>query len=80
MTFVDANTTLFMISDHGIKPLREFGDEHETHNHGSSVPSTTPVIAKHDFPDGDDVPGAFIAMGPRIQNNYENVGIRGQRL
>ncbi len=74
LPFVDANTTLFIISDHGIKPLREFGDEHENHSHGSSVPSTTPVIAKHDFPDGDDVPGAFIAMGPGIKKNYEVMG------
>lgn len=74
LPFVDENTTLFIISDHGIKPLREFGDEHENHSHGSSVPSTTPVIAKHDFPDGDDVPGAFIAMGPGIRKNYEMMG------
>jgi predicted AlkP superfamily phosphohydrolase/phosphomutase len=74
LPFIDANTTLFIISDHGIKPLREFGDEHENHSHGSSVPSTTPVIAKHDFPDGDDVPGAFIAMGPGIKKNYEFEG------
>jgi predicted AlkP superfamily phosphohydrolase/phosphomutase len=74
LPFVDANTTLLIISDHGIKPLREFGDEHENHSHGSSVPSTTPVIAKHDFPDGDDVPGAFIAMGPGIKKNYEVMG------
>ena len=74
LPFIDANTTLFIISDHGIKPLREFGDEHENHSHGSSVASTTPVIAKHDFPDGDDVPGAFIAMGPGIRKNYEVTG------
>ena len=74
LPFVDANTTLFIISDHGIKPLREFGDEHENHSHGSSTPSTTPVIAKHDFPDGDDVPGAFIAMGPGIKKDYEFMG------
>jgi len=74
LPFVDANTTLFIISDHGIKPLREFGDEHENHSHGSSIPSTTPVIAKHDFPDGDDVPGAFIAMGPGIKKDYEFMG------
>jgi predicted AlkP superfamily phosphohydrolase/phosphomutase len=74
LPFIDANTTLFIISDHGIKPLREFGDEHENHSHGSNVASTTPVIAKHDFPDGDDVPGAFIAMGPGIKKNYEVTG------
>jgi predicted AlkP superfamily phosphohydrolase/phosphomutase len=74
LPFIDANTTLFIISDHGIKPLREFGDEHADHSHGSKVPSTTPVIAKHDFPDADDVPGAFIAMGPGIKKNYEFMG------
>jgi len=74
LPFIDANTTLFIISDHGIKPLREFGDDHANHSHGSSVPSTTPVIAKHDFPDADDVPGAFIAMGPGIKKNYELMG------
>jgi predicted AlkP superfamily phosphohydrolase/phosphomutase len=74
LPFVDANTTLFIISDHGIKPLREFGDEHANHSHGSSVYSSTPVIAKHDFPDADDVPGAFIAMGPGIKKNYEMMG------
>ena len=37
-------------------------------------PSTTPVIAKHDFPDADDVPGIFIAMGPGIKKNVELVG------
>jgi predicted AlkP superfamily phosphohydrolase/phosphomutase len=74
LPFVDANTTLFVISDHGIKPLREFGDDHEQHSHGSSVPSTTPVIAKHDFPDADEVPGVFIAMGPGIKKNYEMMG------
>jgi predicted AlkP superfamily phosphohydrolase/phosphomutase len=74
LPFVDADTTLFIISDHGIKPLREFGDEHANHSHGSSVPSTTPVIAKHDFPDADDVPGAFIAMGPGIRKGYELMG------
>lgn len=76
---VDENTTLFVISDHGIKPLREFGDEHGHHGHGTtssttSSPSPTPVIAKHDFPDGDDVPGAFVAMGPGIRKNVEFTG------
>ena len=73
LPFVDAGTTLFIISDHGIKPLREFGDDHANHSHGS-VYSSTPVIAKHDFPDADDVPGAFIAMGPGIKKNYEFMG------
>src|SRR5438270_424686 len=33
------NTTLFIISDHGIKPLRAFGDDHANHQHGLT-PST----------------------------------------
>jgi predicted AlkP superfamily phosphohydrolase/phosphomutase len=70
---VDQNTYFFIISDHGIKPLREFSDAHGHMSHGST-PSTTPVIAKHDFPDPDDVPGAFIAMGPGIKKNHELIG------
>jgi len=70
---VDENTYFFMISDHGIKPLREFGDTHGHMSHGLT-PSTTPVIAMHDYPDPDDVPGAFIAMGPGIKKNHELVG------
>jgi predicted AlkP superfamily phosphohydrolase/phosphomutase len=35
---------------------------------------TTPVIAKHDFVDGDDVPGFFIAMGPGIKHNLRLMG------
>jgi len=74
LPFIDANTTFFIISDHGIKPLREFGDEHADHSHGSKTSTNLPVIAKHDFPDGDDVPGAFLAMGPGIKKNYEMMG------
>lgn len=73
LPFVDANTTLFIISDHGIKPLREWGNRYMPDMHGSHG-SVTPVIAKHDYPDGDDVPGAFIAMGPGIKKNYEFMG------
>ena len=73
LRYVDQTTTLFILSDHGIKPLREFGDEGGHAGHGTT-PSTTPVIAKHDFPDGDDVPGIFIAMGPGIKKNVELVG------
>ncbi len=73
LQYVNENTTLFIISDHGIKPLREFGDEHGHAGHGTT-PSTTPVIAKHDFPDAGDVPGAFIAMGPGIRKNFELMG------
>jgi predicted AlkP superfamily phosphohydrolase/phosphomutase len=67
---IDKNTYLFIISDHGIKPLREF-EQKDPHAHMDHE-KTTPVIAKHDFADGDDVPGSFVAMGPGIK--------RGQRL
>ena len=72
---VDANTYLFVISDHGIKPLREFEENHlryhTMHDHGG----TTPVIAKHDFADGDDVPGVFIAVGPNIRRDVRMFGL-----
>lgn len=68
---VDENTTLLIISDHGIKPLRE-GGSHAAHmDHGG----TTPIIAKHDFEDGDDVPGVFIAMGPGIKKGVHVTGL-----
>jgi predicted AlkP superfamily phosphohydrolase/phosphomutase len=35
---------------------------------------TTPVIAKHDFGDGDDVPGSFFAIGPGIKNDFRLMG------
>ena len=35
---------------------------------------TTPVIAKHDFADGDDVPGSFFAMGPEIKHDLRLMG------
>ena len=70
----DANTYIFVISDHGIKPLREFEQEQpghpSVHDHGG----TTPIIAHHDFEDGDDVPGAFIAVGPNIKKNVRLMG------
>ena len=69
---VDENTYLFIISDHGIKPLREF-EETDPHAHMDHE-KTTPVIAKHDFADGDDVPGSFIAMGPRIKHDLRLMG------
>src|SRR5499425_1300614 len=72
---VDANTYLFVISDHGIKPLREFEENHlgyhAMHDHGG----TTPIIAKHDFADGDDVPGVFIASGPNIRRDIRLFGL-----
>ncbi len=68
----DENTYIFMISDHGIKPLREF-EETNPHAHMDHEKST-PVIAKHDFADGDDVPGSFIAVGPNIKKDYRLMG------
>ena len=71
---VDRNTYLFIISDHGIKPLREFEEGrrlyHSAHDHGGN----TPIIAKHDFEDGDDVPGIFIAIGPNIKKDVRLMG------
>jgi predicted AlkP superfamily phosphohydrolase/phosphomutase len=70
---VDANTYVFILSDHGIKPLREF-EETNPHAH-TDHEKTTPVIAKHDFADGDEVPGSFIAMGPDIKHNLRLMGL-----
>ena len=69
---VDENTYFFMISDHGIKPLRYAEDPHMHMDHGG----TTPVIAKHDYDDGDEVPGAFMAMGPGIQKGIQVMGLQ----
>jgi len=69
---VDDNTYLFIVSDHGIKPLREF-EETDPHAHMDHE-KTTPVIAKHDFADGDDVPGSFFAMGPGIKHDLRMMG------
>jgi predicted AlkP superfamily phosphohydrolase/phosphomutase len=68
---VDTDTTLIILSDHGIKPLREI-EFHEAHRDHAG---TTPVIAKHDFEDGDDVPGLFIAMGPGIKRGERIMGL-----
>jgi len=69
---VDNNTYVFIVSDHSIKPLREFEEmdplAHMDHE------KTTPVIAKHDFADGDDVPGSFFAMGPGIKHGLRLMG------
>ena len=74
LQYVDKNTYLFIISDHGIKPLREFEEGrrlyHSSHDHGGN----TPIIAKHDFEDGDDVPGIFIAIGPNIKRDVRLMG------
>jgi len=69
----DANTYVFIVSDHGIKPLREFEDK-DPHAHMDHE-KTTPVIAKHDFADGDDVPGSVFAMGPGIKNDFRLMGL-----
>jgi predicted AlkP superfamily phosphohydrolase/phosphomutase len=69
---VDENTYVFILSDHGIKPLREFEDK-DPHAHMDHE-KTTPVIAKHDFADGDDVPGSIFAMGPGIKHESRLMG------
>ena len=69
---VDDDTYVFIVSDHGIKPLREFEDK-DPHAHMDHE-KTTPVIAKHDFADGDDVPGSFFAMGPGIKHGLRMMG------
>jgi predicted AlkP superfamily phosphohydrolase/phosphomutase len=69
---IDKDTYLFIISDHGIKPLREF-EQKDPHAHMDHE-KTTPVIAKHDFEDGDDVPGSFVAMGPGIKKDQRLMG------
>ena len=69
---VDENTYFFMISDHGIKPLRYAEDPHMHMDHGG----TTPVIARHDYEDGDEVPGAFLAMGPGIRKGVQIMGLQ----
>ena len=68
---VNEDTTLLIISDHGIKPLRE-KEPHDAHRDHSG---TTPIIAKHDFEDGDDVPGVFVAMGPGIKKGVRIMGL-----
>ncbi|HXE90161.1 MAG TPA: alkaline phosphatase family protein [Terriglobales bacterium] len=66
---VDENTYVFIVSDHGIKPLR-YSDHHEHMDHPMDS-----VIAKHDFNDGDEVPGAFIAVGPGIKKGFQLQGL-----
>jgi predicted AlkP superfamily phosphohydrolase/phosphomutase len=68
----DENTYVIIVSDHGIKPLREF-EETDPHAHMDHE-KTTPVVAKHDFADGDDVPGSFFAMGPGIRHELRLMG------
>ena len=66
---VDENTYLFIVSDHGIKPLR-YAAEHAHMDHPMDS-----VIAKHDYDDGDEVAGAFIAVGPGIKKNVHLMGL-----
>jgi len=68
---VDENTILLIISDHGIKPLREMESHLAHRDHAGS----TPIIAKHDFEDGDDIPGLFIALGPGIRKGVRVMGL-----
>ena len=71
MSHMDENTYLFIVSDHGIKPLRYY----EAHDAHKDHAGTTPVIAKHDYADGDEVPGSFFAMGPNIKKGEQIVGL-----
>lgn len=73
LAHTDDNTYVFILSDHGIKPLREF-EEKDPHAHMDHQ-KTTPVIAKHDFADGDDVPGSFFAAGPGIKRDFRLMGL-----
>ena len=70
---VDEKTYVVIISDHGIKPLREFEDK-DPHAHMDHE-KTTPVIAKHDFADGDDVPGSIFISGPGIKHDLRLMGL-----
>jgi predicted AlkP superfamily phosphohydrolase/phosphomutase len=72
LSHFDKNTTVFVISDHGIKPLRDPGP---MVSHGSHASMNT-IIAHHDFVDGDDVPGIFVAMGPGIRHGERVMGLQ----
>jgi predicted AlkP superfamily phosphohydrolase/phosphomutase len=63
---------VFVISDHGIKPLREFEAARNPSAHDHS--QATPIVAHHDFEDGDDVPGFFAVMGPNIRHDLRLMG------
>jgi predicted AlkP superfamily phosphohydrolase/phosphomutase len=69
---VDDDTYVFIVSDHGIKPLR-YAEAHDAHKDHAG---TTPVIAKHDYEDGDEVPGTFVAMGPGIKKGVQVNGLQ----
>jgi predicted AlkP superfamily phosphohydrolase/phosphomutase len=69
---VDQNTYFVLVSDHGIKPLR-YKEAHDAHKDHAG---TTPVIAKHDYEDGDEVPGTFVVMGPGIKKGVQINGLQ----
>jgi predicted AlkP superfamily phosphohydrolase/phosphomutase len=69
---VDDDTYFILISDHGIKPLR-YQEPHDAHKDHAG---TTPVIAKHDYEDGDEVPGTFAMMGPGIKKGVRVNGLQ----
>jgi len=71
MKHADDNTYIFIVSDHGIKPLR-YPEAHDAHKDHAG---TTPVIAKHDYEDGDEVPGTFVAYGPGIRKGVQLKGL-----
>jgi arylsulfatase A-like enzyme len=58
-------------SSNSAAPLREI----ESHLAHRDHAGTTPIIAKHDFEDGDDVPGLFVAMGPGIKRGARIMGL-----
>lgn len=59
-------TTVFILSPTDQTPAvpRYFDDDHD---HGAD----TPIIAHHDFEDGDGVPGMFVAIGPHIRRGEQ---------
>ena len=73
---VDQDTYLFIISDHGIKPLRELGPNRREFRQAHDRGDSPPIVAKHDFDDGDEVPGVFFAMGPNIRRSVRLAGLR----
>jgi len=74
LQYVDGNTYLFIIFRPRNQAAAEFEEGrrvyHSAHDHGGNAP----IIAKHDFEDGDDVPGIFIAIGPNIKRDVRLMG------
>ncbi len=68
---VDENTTVLVVSDHGIKP-GQAPEKPATH---SDPEASTLIVAKHDSADGDEVPGMLIAMGPGIRRGVRIEGL-----